>query len=114
MEEKRVENNKRLFKGMSLEELMEIAISTTTHKSLKEEIKMFICENFEHTTEFKFLQAIKKIEESNYREEVKAHVINVKICARDIIQALDFEHIGYLPEMKKIILQKIEAAKIMS
>ncbi|MFA6355130.1 MAG: hypothetical protein WCW65_01765 [Candidatus Paceibacterota bacterium] len=102
------------FSNLSMSELLEVLSERATPKKLKEQIKMFMCENFEHTTQFQFLQAMKKLEESNYREEIKAQVINVKICARDIIQALDLEHVAYLPEMKKIVLQKIEAAKIMS
>jgi hypothetical protein len=107
------ELNDRLS-GLSIGELLDVFASKTTPKKTKEQIRMFICENYEHTTQFQFLQSMKVIEESDFTEFHKKYMMNVKICARDIIQALDLAHVSYLPEVQKIILQKIEIAKNMS
>jgi len=98
------------FGHLSISELLAVLSLKSTPKKLKEQITMFICENYEHTIEFQFLQEVKKIEKMELTEFHRNYLINVKICARDIIQELELEHIDSLSNIKVIVTQKINAA----
>ncbi|NVN97244.1 hypothetical protein HXX01_03380 [Candidatus Nomurabacteria bacterium] len=99
------------FSNLSMSELLEVLSEKATPKKLKEQIKMFMCENFEHTTQFQFLRAVKEIEESKFNEAQKIYLINVKICTRDIKQSLELESIDSLALIGAIVEDKITIAK---
>ncbi len=111
MEEQKEKTNYDRFKNMSFGELWDVAMSRATPKTLKEEIRMFLCENYVKSPDLAYDESLKDLSEKQVRAEIGLLVINARNCARDIIKGLDIEHINSLQDVTNVTDSHIRSAK---
>lgn len=101
------------FRDKLIDKLFELPSLKSLSKKAKQQIKMFIYENYVRSPDLVCNESIKELSEKNIRPEVGILIANAKICARDIIKDLDIESINSVEDVSNVVnLHLGEARKI--
>jgi len=113
MKEKTKEELLDELNSSSLQELLELIYIYANAPEERRFVKEFILENFGEKQSYKYSKSIQNIPNC-FDEKTKSKIDSARVCAREIIDHIDFDGINSLENIKDIVSLQIKITEAFS